>query len=38
MAAVFAAAAEAPITAIMIVFEMSNDYTIILPLMTATVQ
>ena len=37
MAAVFAAAAEAPITAIMIVFEMSNDYTIILPLMVTTV-
>jgi CIC family chloride channel protein len=37
MAAVFAAAAEAPITAIMIVFEMSDNYTIILPLMTATV-
>lgn len=37
MAAVFAAAAEAPITAIMIVFEMSDDYTIILPLMVATV-
>jgi CIC family chloride channel protein len=37
MAAVFAAAAEAPITAIMIVFEMSYDYTIILPLMIATV-
>ena len=37
MAAVFAAAAEAPITAIMIVFEMSGDYTIILPLMIATV-
>ncbi|MBC5799639.1 MAG: chloride channel protein [Candidatus Eremiobacteraeota bacterium] len=37
MAAVFAAAAEAPITAIMIVFEMSNDYTIILPLMICTV-
>ena len=37
MAAVFAAAAEAPITAIMIVFEMSNDYTIILPLMVAVV-
>jgi CIC family chloride channel protein len=37
MAAVFAAAAEAPITAITIVFEMSNDYTIILPLMIATV-
>jgi CIC family chloride channel protein len=37
MAALFAAAAEAPITAIMIVFEMSDDYTIILPLMIATV-
>lgn len=37
MAAVFAAAAEAPITSIMIVFEMSNDYTIILPLMVCTV-
>ena len=37
MAAVFAAAAEAPITAIMIVFEMSDDYTIILPLMISTV-
>ncbi|HTU80551.1 MAG TPA: chloride channel protein [Candidatus Acidoferrales bacterium] len=37
MAAVFAAAAEAPITAIMIVFEMSNDYTIILPLMVTVV-
>jgi CIC family chloride channel protein len=37
MAAVFAAAAEAPITAIVIVFEMSDDYTIILPLMVAVV-
>jgi CIC family chloride channel protein len=37
MAAVFTAAAEAPITAIMIVFEMSNNYTIILPLMIAVV-
>ncbi len=37
MAAVFAAASEAPITAIMIVFEMSDDYTIILPLMVCTV-
>ncbi len=37
MAAVFAAAAEAPITAIMIVFEMSDDYTIILPLMVSVV-
>jgi CIC family chloride channel protein len=37
MAAAFAAAAEAPITAIVIVFEMSGDYTIVLPLMIATV-
>lgn len=37
MAAVFAAAAEAPITSIVIVFEMSNNYTIILPLMVCTV-
>ncbi|HTX60318.1 MAG TPA: chloride channel protein [Verrucomicrobiae bacterium] len=37
MAAVFSAAAEAPITAIMIVFEMSDDYTIILPLMVCVV-
>jgi CIC family chloride channel protein len=37
MAACFAAAAEAPITAIVIVFEMSGDYTIVLPLMIATV-
>ncbi len=37
MAAVFAAAAEAPMTAILIVFEMSNDYTIILPLMVTVV-
>jgi CIC family chloride channel protein len=37
MAAVFAAAAEAPITSIVIVFEMCNDYTIILPLMICTV-
>jgi CIC family chloride channel protein len=37
MAAVFAAAAEAPITSIVIVFEMSDDYTIILPLMVCTV-
>ncbi len=36
MAALFAAAAEAPITAIVIVFEMSNDYAIVLPLMIAT--
>lgn len=37
MAALFAAASEAPITAIMIVFEMSDDYTIILPLMICAV-
>lgn len=37
MAAVFAAAARAPITAVLIVFEMSNDYKLILPLMMATV-
>jgi len=37
MAAVFSAAAEAPITSIMIVFEMSSDYTIILPLMVSSV-
>jgi CIC family chloride channel protein len=37
MAAVFAAAAEAPITSIMIVFELSSDYTIILPLMVCSV-
>ena len=37
MAAVFSAAAEAPITAIVIVFEMSDDYTIVLPLMVTVV-
>ncbi len=37
MAALFAAVAEAPITSIMIVFEMSNDYTIVLPLMVCVV-
>ena len=37
MAAMFSAAARAPITAILIVFEMSNDYQLILPLMLATV-
>ncbi len=35
MAAVFASAARAPFTSILIVFEMSNDYHLILPLMTA---
>ncbi len=37
MAAVFSGAARAPITAVIIVFEMSNDYKLILPLMLATV-
>lgn len=37
MAAMFSAANEAPITAIAIVFEMSGDYTLILPLMIASV-
>jgi CIC family chloride channel protein len=37
MAAVFAAAARAPLTAMLIVFEMSSDYGMILPLMVATV-
>lgn len=37
MSAVFAGAAHAPITAIIILFEMTNDYRIILPLMLATV-
>lgn len=37
MAAVFAGAAQAPISAILILFEMTNDYLIILPLMLACV-
>jgi len=37
MAAVFAACARAPFTAMLIVFEMSNDYSLILPLMVAAV-
>ncbi len=37
MGAVFAAAARAPITAVIIIFELTGDYTIILPLMTAVV-
>ncbi len=37
MAAFFAAAAKAPMTSILILFEMTNDYRIMLPLMTATV-
>ncbi len=35
MAAFFAAAAKAPMTAILILFEMTNDYRIMLPLMAA---
>ncbi len=37
MAATFAGAAHAPATAILIMFEMTGDYKIILPLMFATV-
>lgn len=37
MAAVVAATTHAPITALLIVFEMTGDYAIILPLMLATV-
>ena len=37
MAAVFGGAARAPLSAILILFEMTNDYQIILPLMAATV-
>jgi len=37
MSAFFAGAAHAPVTAILILFEMTNDYQIILPLMLATV-
>ncbi len=37
MAAFFSGAARAPVTAILILFEMTNDYNIILPLMLATV-
>lgn len=37
MAAVFAGAARAPITAIVMLFEMTRDYAIILPLMIAVV-
>ncbi len=37
MAAVFVGAARAPLTAILIAFEMSNDYKVILPLMTVTI-
>jgi CIC family chloride channel protein len=37
MAAVFAGASRAPITAVLILFEMTDDYRLILPLMLATV-
>ena len=37
MGAVFAAAARAPITAVIIVFELTGDYNVILPLMFAIV-
>ena len=37
MAAVFAAAAHAPITAVIILFELTGDYRIILPLMLTVV-
>jgi CIC family chloride channel protein len=37
MAAFFGGAAHAPVTAILILFEMTGDYNIILPLMLATV-
>jgi CIC family chloride channel protein len=37
MGAVFAGAARAPITAVLIIFELTGDYTIVLPLMAAIV-
>jgi CIC family chloride channel protein len=37
MGALFAAAARAPITAVLIIFELTGDYRIILPLMIAVV-
>jgi len=37
MSAVVASTTHAPITAILIIFEMTGDYTIILPLMIATI-
>mgnify|MGYP000405684206 CR=1 FL=1 len=37
MAAVFAAAANAPISAILFLFELTGDYKIILPLMAAVI-
>ncbi len=37
MGAVFAAAARAPITAVLIIVELTGDYALILPLMLAVV-
>ncbi|MEE9171720.1 MAG: chloride channel protein [candidate division NC10 bacterium] len=37
MGAVFGGAAQAPITAIMLIFEMTGDYALILPVMASTV-
>ena len=37
MGAVFAAAARAPITAVLIIFELTGDYRVILPIMIAVV-
>ncbi len=37
MASVFAAAAHAPVTAILIVFEMTGDYRMILPIMASVI-
>jgi CIC family chloride channel protein len=37
MGATFGAAAQAPLTGILLLFEMTNDYRIILPLMLATI-
>ena len=37
MGAVFAGAARAPITAVIIMFELTGEYSIILPLMAAIV-
>lgn len=37
MAALFSATARSPLTAMLIVFEMSNDYYMILPLMVASI-
>jgi CIC family chloride channel protein len=37
MGAVFAASSRAPITAVLIIFELTGDYTIVLPLMVAIV-